>query len=299
MSINPFDPEIWKKHIRSPDDGRVVQNDPELWQNLLPFPKKEDNKYTRGHALIRGGGLMTGAARLAARAAQRMGAGLVTLAATEKSLPIYAEALESVIVRPVDTAGEWDALVHNPQNDVILIGPGLGLGALEKSFVLDALASGKSMVLDADVFTNFASSPDLLLKALHARCVLTPHEGEFERLFGPFMDSRTDRQERIRKAAALAGCIILLKGSETIISDPQGMAVVNTDAPPWLATAGAGDVLAGMILGLIAQKMPVFAAAGAAAWIHGRIAADFGLGLIAEDLVAGIPAALQNLLPPM
>jgi len=269
-------------------------NDPSLWLDVFPFPKPDDNKYTRGSALICGGAVMTGATRLGARAAQRIGAGLVTLAAPSSAVPIYAEALESVIVRPADTIKDWKDLLVDPKRNAVLIGPGLGIGKAQADYVLAALEIKKLCVLDADALSNFAERPDDLISKLHDRCVLTPHEGEFARLFGSKIDV-ADRIARARKAAALSGCVVLLKGSETVIADPNGSTVINTNAPPSLATAGSGDVLAGIILGLLAQNMPVFVATAAAAWIHGKAAADFGPGLIAEDLVARIPAVLRGL----
>jgi len=269
-----------------------LENHPALWRGLFPFPAADSHKYSRGTALIRGGGLMTGATRLAARAAQRMGAGLVTLAAPAAVLPIYAESLESVIVRPCDGVTEWQALINDPRLPVLLIGPGLGLGAAQAEEVRTALAAQRPGVIDADALTVFAADPDLLFQSLHAGCVLTPHEGEFARLFGTV---EGDKAVRALAAAKRAGCVVLLKGAETVIASPDGRAIINRNAPPWLATAGAGDVLAGMILGLLAQHMPPFDAACAAAWAHGQIASRHGPGLIAEDIVARIPPVLQEI----
>jgi hydroxyethylthiazole kinase-like uncharacterized protein yjeF len=271
----------------------IPENTPGLWREVFPFPQGDSHKYSRGTALIRGGAVMTGAARLAARAAQRMGAGLVTVAAPAAALPIYAEALESVIVRPCDTLADWQALSNDTRNPALLIGPGLGLGAAQREEILAALATQNSCVIDADGLTNFAANPEMFFKNLHEACVLTPHEGEFARLFG---ESTGDKTARAATAAKRAGCVVLLKGAETIIAAPDGRTAINRNAPPWLATAGSGDVLAGMILGLIAQKMPVFESACAAAWLHGRVAAAHGPGLIAEDIVAGIPAILQEIM---
>jgi len=271
----------------------MSDNAPVLWRKDFPFPDADSHKYSRGTALIRGGAVMTGAARLAARAAQRMGAGLVTLAAPQSALPIYANALESVIVRPSDTLQDWKSLIDSDRHPAILIGPGLGLGDAQKAEVLAALAAKRPTVVDADGLTNFANQPETLLKALHPNCVLTPHEGEFAKLFG---ESKNDKIARAVDAAKRAGCVVLLKGAETVIASPDGKAVVNCNAPPWLATAGAGDVLAGMILGLIAQKMPVFQAACASAWIHGQTATIHGPGLIAEDIVEGIPSVLKEII---
>jgi NAD(P)H-hydrate epimerase len=269
-----------------------VENTPALWRSLFPFPTADSHKYSRGTALIRGGAVMTGATRLAARTAQRIGTGLVTLAAPVSVLPIYAESLESVIVRPCDDASTWQALINDARHPALLVGPGLGLGAAQAEDAVMALAAQRPTVLDADALTNFAGKAEALFSRLHADCVLTPHEGEFEKLFAV---TDSDKIIRARVAAVRAGCVVLLKGAETVIAAPDGRAILNRNAPPWLATAGSGDVLAGIILGLIAQKMPVFEAAAAGAWIHGRIAAAHGPGLIAEDIVAGIPAILQEL----
>lgn len=269
------------------------ENSPVLWRSLFPFPDASSHKYSRGAALIRGGALMTGASRLAARAAQRIGAGLVTLAAPSVALPIYAKALESVIVKPCDTLSDWNDLLGNPHTHAFLIGPGLGRDPKSKDEVLAVLSLKRPTVLDADALTVFSDDPKALFAALHADCVLTPHEGEFSRLFGSLDLEKTDR---VFIAAKRAGCVVLLKGAETVVVSPEGEALVNRNAPPWLATAGSGDVLAGMILGLMAQKMPVLWASAAAAWIHGQVALTHGPGLIAEDIVEGIPLILKEIL---
>jgi len=238
---------------------------------------------------------MTGAARLAARAAQRIGAGMVTLAAPECAIPVYAAALESAIVRQADTSGAWREMAEDPKKNALLIGPGAGLDHGKKEFVLAALSTRKPCVLDADALTLFAGAPDVLFEALHPACVLTPHEGEFQRLFGKSVDMTADKLTRAKNAAEATGVVVLLKGADTVIAGPEGMAIINHNAPPWLATAGAGDVLSGMILGLLAQGMPAFAAVAAAAYLHGNIATEFGPGLIAEDVIEGLPAALKGL----
>ena len=267
----------------------VEENHPDLWRGVLPFPDAGSNKYTRGTVLIRGGAVMTGAARLAARAAQRAGAGLVTLAAPSAVWPVYAQALESVIVRSCSELREWQALVEDGRYAALVVGMGLGVGKAQAEEVLVALKTRRPMVLDADGLTNFACDPKSLFDVLHPDCVVTPHEGEFARLFG---EGGGDRIARTCAAAEKAGGVVLLKGAETVIAAPGGRVCVNRNAPPWLATAGSGDVLAGIIGGLVAQKMPVFEAAAAGAWIHGAVAARHGAGLIAEDLVAGLPGVL-------
>ncbi len=272
----------------------TAENNRELWEGLLPKPEAEGHKYSRGHALIFGGPVMTGASRLAARAAQRMGAGLVTLAAPKEAWEVYAKALESVIVQPVAAMEACRALLEDERRNAVLIGPGLGLEPEKKDLILAVLASRKPCVLDADALTLFAEEPELLFKALHEDCILTPHEGEFSRLFGSRIDPAADKISRAQKAAKMAGCVVLLKGADTVIASPDGFAVVNLNAPPWLATGGAGDVLAGMILGLVAAGMPAFAAACAATHIHGAIATAHGPGLIAEDLVDGISSVLKT-----
>ena len=276
----------------------IIPNSPDLWRDLFPVPHGDIHKYDRGSVLVAGGAVMTGAARLAARAAQRMGAGLVTLAAPYKSYNIYATALESVIVYEVNDIAAWQALLDDPKRNVILIGPGFGISDLHRSFVDAALATRKKCVLDADALMNFADMPDVLLNQLHAGCVLTPHEGEFSRLFGRHIDDRLPKAERALAASRLSHCTILLKGAETYIAKPDGQVICNTNAPAWLATGGAGDVLAGMIAGLLAQNMPIFMASAAAAWLHGEIAQRHGMGLIAEDIVSGIPETLKNLFQP-
>ena len=267
----------------------LKENGPELWRGVFPIPDASSHKYTRGAVLIRGGAVMTGASRLAARAAQRVGAGLVTLASPVQAVPVCAQNLESVIVRPCDHLDEWKSLLSAPHHPTILMGPGLGTGKEED--VVWALACRRATVLDADALTCFEGQQWRLFSALHEACVLTPHEGEFARLFGAIGE---DRYGAARRAAQIAGCIVVLKGAETLIAAPDGSVVVNRHAPPWLATAGAGDVLAGMIAGLLTQGMSPLMAAAAAVWIHGECAMRCGLGLIAEDLVERIPVVLQG-----
>lgn len=271
----------------------TAANDPCWWEEAFPQPSVAGHKYTRGHALIVGGAEMTGAARLAAGAAARLGAGLVTVAAPAPAFPIYAGALTGVIVRPTDGLEALRALLADPRRNAALIGPGAGPGAETRAAVLAILAAKKRTVLDADALTAFAAERDTLFAALHPDCVLTPHEGEFARLF----DSGGDKLDRARRAARESGAVVLLKGADTVIAAPDGRAAINDNAPPQLATAGAGDVLAGMVLALLAQGMAPFAAAAAACWLHGAAASRVGAGLVAEDLVAALPAVLAALSP--
>jgi NAD(P)H-hydrate epimerase len=262
-----------------------MNNSPDLWRDKLPRLLPDGNKYDRGHLLIFGGETMTGAARLAARAAQRAGAGLVTIACAPFAFPIYAAALESVLVQPIEGRSQWRDKAADPKMTTLLLGPGMGRGEETQARVLESLLTKKPCVLDADALTSFENDPEKLFCNLHESCVLTPHEGEFSRLFGRYISREMAKEERAKKAAVISGCVVLLKGAETVVADPAGQITVNRNAPPWLATAGAGDVLAGIIAGLIAQGMPVFWAASAGAWIHGALANLKGQGLIAEDLV--------------
>ena len=270
----------------------TVANDPEWWLDRFPWPQADMHKYSRGHALVAGGAVMTGAGRLAARAASRVGAGLVTVAAPEAAFPVYAAALTGVIVHPVAGLEDFSGLLSDKRRNAVLIGPGAGIGGHTRDMVLAILVAGKSAVLDADALTVFAKAPETMFAAIRAPCVMTPHEGEFARLFGASGDSKI---ERARRAAKISGAVVVLKGSDTVVAAPDGRAAVNADAPASLATAGSGDVLAGTILGLLAQGMDPFEAASAAVWLHGDAAARFGAGLVAEDLIETLPAALSGL----
>ena len=257
-------------------------NDPPLWRNRLPSPAAAGNKYGRGHALVRGGGEMTGAGRLAAEAARRIGAGLVSIACPRSAFAVYAAGSPGTIIAPFDDNDAYTHLVSDRKRTAWMIGPGAGIDAATRAGVEVALATGKPGVLDADALTVFADDPPALFARVRGPCVLTPHEGEFRRLFDP----SGDKLARARASARTSGAVLLLKGADTVIAAPDGRAAINYNAPADLATAGAGDVLAGMITGLLAQGMPAFEAAAAAAWMHGAAASRFGPGLIAEDLLA-------------
>jgi NAD(P)H-hydrate epimerase len=269
------------------------ENGPDLWRAAYPWPALEGHKYSRGHAVVLSGGLSsTGAARLAARAALRAGAGLVTVASPPDALAVNAAQLTAVMVAAVEGAEGWQRLLADDRKNAVLLGPGNGVTPATRAAVLAALAADKRVVLDADALTVFAGEPEALIAPLRGRtAVLTPHEGEFSRLF----DMAGDRLSRARAAAALTGAVVLLKGADTVIAAPDGRAAINANAPPDLATAGAGDVLGGMILALLAQGMPPFEAAAAATWLHGEAAAAKGPGLIAEDLAEILPAVIKQL----
>jgi hydroxyethylthiazole kinase-like uncharacterized protein yjeF len=270
---------------------RTFENGPPLWLDAYPWPRPDTHKYRRGHALVVGGASMTGAARLAARAAARVGAGLVTLAAPASAWAVYAAALTSVIVQPVGGEGDFAALLEDARRNAILLGPGAGTGATTRSQVLAALATRRAVVLDADALTAFAEAPDTLFSAISGPCVMTPHEGEFARIFSV----AGDKTARARAAAARSGAVVLLKGADTVIAAPDGRVAINANAPPELATGGSGDVLAGLVTGLLAQGLDDFRAAAAAAWLHGEAAQAFGPGLVAEDLIESLPPVLRRL----
>ena len=269
----------------------VSNNDPSLWRDAWPHLNDTAHKYDRGHALIVGGYPMTGAARLAARAAARAGAGLTTVAVPEVAFPIYATSLTSIMVHPLVDDGALRKLITEQDFSAFLIGPGAGAGTGTRSHVMTLLAANRPTLLDADALTTFAGHRSELFAALTAECVLTPHEGEFVRLF----EQRDDKVGRALSASAACGAVIVLKGRETVIAAPDGRVIVNRNAPPTLATAGSGDVLSGIICGLLAQCMEPFLAAAAGVWMHGAAAAAFGPGLIAEDLPDLLPAVLRAL----
>jgi NAD(P)H-hydrate epimerase len=234
---------------------------------------------------------MTGAARMAARAAARMGAGLTSIAVPEGAVPVYAAALTSIMVQPLAAAVDFARLLSDQRYTAFLIGPGAGINDTTRERVLAMLGTRRPVLLDADAITVFAANAAALAAAIGGPCVLTPHEGEFTRLF----DSSGDKLTRARAAARSLGAVIVLKGADTVIAAPDGRAIINANAPASLATAGSGDVLGGMILGLLAQGMDDFLAAAAAVWLHGAAAADFGPGLLAEDLPDLLPAVLRRL----
>jgi NAD(P)H-hydrate epimerase len=272
-------------------DVDTWENDPLLWRERLPHLSATANKYSRGHALLVGGYPTTGAVRMAARAAARMGAGLTTVAVPERGLEVYAAALTSIMVRPLAAPKDLSAVLEDKRFTACLIGPGAGVGPDTREQSLALLAAGRPVVLDADAITAFAQQPTALFQSIRGPCVLTPHEGEFARLF----DSSGDKLTRARRAARASGAVIVLKGADTVIAAPDGRAIVNTNAPPTLATGGSGDVLGGMIVGLLTQGMEAHFAAAAAVWMHGAAAQDFGPGLLAEDLPDLLPGVLRRL----
>jgi NAD(P)H-hydrate epimerase len=273
----------------------TFENDPSLWVDALPALQHDGNKYSRGHALVWGGWPTTGVARMAACAAARVGAGLTTVAVPEVALPVYATALTSVMVHPVVRPEDLQDLLADIRYSRLVIGPGAGIGPDTRARVLAMLKTGRATVLDADALSTFKAGPQSLFSAIKGPCVLTPHDGEFVRLFENVIDTHGDKLKRARAAAQASGAIVVLKGSDTVIATPDGRAVINANAPPTLATAGAGDVLSGMVLGLLAQGMEPFLAASAAVWMHGAAATYFGPGMLAEDLPDRLPDVLREL----
>ncbi len=264
-------------------------NGPAIWGDAFPWPRAGLHKYSRGHLVILGGGRMTGAGRLAARAARRSGVGVVSVLAPPEALTSYTGDQPGLLTAPV---GELPRYLADERTSALLAGPGNGVSDETRAHVLAGLASGKACLLDADALSVFAQAPRDLFAAIRGPTLLTPHEGEFARLFA---DIRGDKPGRARAAAKRSGAVVLLKGSDTVIAAPDGRCLINANAPPTLATAGAGDTLAGIAAALMGQGMDAFLAAGAAAWLHGAAALRFGPGLIAEDLADQIPAALRDL----
>lgn len=272
---------------------QTFENDPALWLNDFPFPQAQMHKYDRGHVVVYGGADRTGAACLAAYAAQRSGTGVVSITAPSADAGlVYKLYRASMMVDTWQTADEFKALLRDERKNTVLIGPGAGTDEKTKGAVLVALDFNKTLVLDADALTAFKDDPAALFKKLSPRHILTPHEGEFARLFGDLPGSKL---ERARAAAKTAHAIVILKGSDTVIAAPDGTAVINTNAPPILAIAGAGDVLAGLVAGFAAQGMSSFMASIAGVWLHGAAAKSHGAGLTAEDIINIIPQTLKSL----
>ena len=271
----------------------LMHNGPEFWLEQFPWPAAVSHKHSRGRMIVvSGDAWSTGAARLAARAGLRIGAGVVTVLSRPEAAAANAAHLEAVMLRPFET--DHDLEEACARVDAAVIGPAAGVTETTRLNVLALARTGAVLVLDADALTVFRNDPEELFSVLDRDDVLTPHEGEFERLF-PGLLEISDRIEAARRAAALADAIVLLKGHQTIVAHPDGRAAVNDNGSAWLATAGSGDVLAGLIAGLVAQGMDSFYAACAAVWVHCEAAESHGPGLISEDLPGLIPPILKAL----
>lgn len=267
-------------------------NGPGQWS--IPSPAASGHKYARGHAVVFGSESMSGAARLAAGAARGVGAGLLTIAAPEGARPEYLADAAGLMFEDIGMRTVADILA-DPRRNAVLIGPGYGVGAGTRAQVKEILAAGRATVLDADALTSFADRPEDLFTAIDVSSgdvVLTPHGGEFATLFGDL--DALDKLGRARLAAKRSGAVVVLKGSDTVVAAPDGRASISVNGPPWLATAGSGDVLAGLICGLMAQGLSAWDAACAGVWVHGEAAQVAGLGLIAEDLVSAILSVLPK-----
>ncbi len=277
---------------------RTFANDPDFWLRYFPKLKIDGHKYDRGHAVVVSGPMeSTGAGRLAARTALRSGSGLVTIATSKAAFYINAAQLTAVMVAPYDGPAGLSDILTDTRITAVLIGPGAGTDPDVKDLVSSVLASDAIAVLDAEGITAFQDAPAELfdqIKARPAPTIMTPHEGEFKKVF-PELESEPSKLERARRAAEMSGAVIILKGPDTVVAAPDGLASISENAPPWLATAGSGDVLAGLVTGLLAQGMAAFDAASAAVWIHGELAVAFGPGMIADDMPDLLPGVLQRL----
>ena len=273
------------------------ENGPLLWAEEVPGPAPADHKYRRGHLLVLGGPEMTGAARLAATAARRVGAGLGTIGAPADALPAYRTGDPGLLTAAAGDGLAVSRLARTRKRNAAVAGPGLGVCETTRERVMAILDARLPAVLDADGLTVFADAPETLFRAHRGNLVLTPHEGEFSRLFNKVRGvlTKDSRIARVRAAARISGAVVLLKGPTTVISDPEGRVLLNCNAPADLATGGTGDTLSGLIGGLLAQGVSPFTAAGIGAWMHGAAARRVGPGLIAEDLAVHLPPVLARL----
>ena len=284
---------------------RCVENAPALWRTAFPQPEAATYKYARGHVgVFSGAASATGAARLSAMGAARAGAGAVTMLSPAGALQVNAMHLTATILRRVDTLEEAEEFLRDRKPAALVLGPGLGTTSKAAGFAHELIARSaglvRHIVFDADALTVFAHDAGAFFRAARLpaapQLLLTPHEGEFRRLFPDLADDRTlSKLDRARAAAKRANAVVILKGPDTVIATPDGRAAINGNGTPLLATAGSGDVLAGIAAGLLAQGMPGFEAAAAAVWLHAEAAARFGPGLIAEDLPDALLPVLRQL----
>ena len=280
--------------IGVPVQTLTVENSPLLWGPLMPRLGPGVYKHARGHLkVVSGPASATGAARLAAMAGLRIGAGLVTVLSPPGAVTVNASHLTAIMLQPINDAVDLETAAKSA--NVVIVGPAAGVTPATRANVETILKSRARAVLDADALTVFEGSNSALFKRLRPDDIITPHAGEFHRLFGYAQDSGVNKIETARRAAKEAGCVVLLKGADTVIAAPDGRAIVNTHATPWLATAGSGDVLAGLLAGLMSQGMPTLEAAAMAAWVHGEAGRRVGAGLISEDLPHHVPGILSAL----
>ena len=289
--LEVFDIGIPARIVRAHANGMLAENTPAQWQASLPAEATDTHKYKRGHLVVfSGGATATGAARMSAMAGLKAGAGLVTIASSEQSLAVNAGMLTAIMLHAVEDEAALREWLDDKRLSTFVLGPGFGAGEKARQFAV--ALSERHLVLDADGITSFSDDPQRLFDAFAdgpTRLVLTPHEGEFARLFPDIAaDGALSKVEKARAAAARAHAAIVYKGADSVIAAPDGRALINANAPPWLATAGSGDVLAGIIGGLMAQGAPAFEAAAAGVWLHGVAGQRAGKGLTAEDLVAHV-----------
>ena len=275
----------------------ILKNSPDLWIEQFPFPGNFDHKYSRGLVLINSGPVFkTGAARLAGRAAMRVGAGAVKIVCDKDAAYVLEPQISVELLSIIKNKHEFQSLLKDKNISSVLIGPGNSISDETKARTLLALAFIDNVVIDADAITSFETAPEELFIDTYEHTILTPHEGEFKRLFGNEINNIDDKVLRTMEASKKAGSIILLKGSDTVIADPSGNVVINSSKAPYLATAGSGDVLAGIISSLVGKnKMSAFSAACAGSWIHSQLGELLGPGLIADDLVDNIPLIVKKL----
>ncbi|MBB3658675.1 hydroxyethylthiazole kinase-like uncharacterized protein yjeF [Rhizobium sp. BK650] len=289
-SLEVFDIGIPGRIIRAQAEGLVAENGPAVWRSVMPAEQMETHKYKRGHLVVFSGeASKTGAARMSAMAGLKAGAGLVTIAAPTEALAANSAHLTAIMLYAIEDAAALKVWLEDARLQTFVLGPGFGIGKKARKFV--SLLSDRHLVLDADGISSFKDDPQALFELFKGepRLVLTPHDGEFARLFPDIAaDNRAGKVDKALAAARRSNAAIIYKGADSVIASPDGRALINTNAPVWLATAGSGDVLAGIIGGLLAQGLPTFEAAAAAVWLHGEAGHRAGKGLTAEDLAARV-----------
>lgn len=290
-ALEVFDIGIPSRIVRAATDGKIGENRPGRWRHLLPSTALETHKYIRGHLVVFSGeAAKTGAARMSAEAGLRAGAGLVTIASPSDAMDANAAHLTAIMLHDIDDETALRGWLADTRLRSFVLGPGFGIGEKARAFV--RLLRERHLVLDADGISSFRDDPAELFGLFadgDTRLVLTPHDGEFARLFPDIAEDRSlGKVDKARAAAARAHAVIVYKGADTVIASPDGRALINSNAPIWLATAGSGDVLAGIIGALTAQGVPTFEAAAAGVYMHGEAGNRAGKGLTAEDLVSHV-----------
>ena len=279
--------------LKAPRGATLFENAPGLWLDLFPWPPPGTHKHKRGRlGIVSGKVFDTGAARLAARGGLRL-AGAVRMYCPTAAAPIIATHLEAVMLKPFESAGELEQEAR--EMDAMVIGPAAGLDDLTVAYLEGLSRTTAALVVDADALTIFKGREADLFALVDERDVLTPHAGEFDRIFPGLLAASPDRIAAAREASRRSGAVVLLKGDDTVVAAPDGCAAVTTNATPWLATAGSGDVLAGLIGALLAGHVPAFEAACMGAWIHAQAGSSFGPGLTSEDLPGLVPGVLREL----